>query len=269
MKQLDSSLDGFFGFIADYRALIGRHIPGSFRMEYDSNVYMVPVYHHLRRVLALTPAGGKVLDLGCGRGHYGAYLSAQGLDCLGIEVREPKLWDDLMFSQDPGVREHYESLWAESTQLYGAKYQYFDGKNLEFPEGSYDSVLFYAAYEHIPVENIAAMTAGAYRMLKPGGRAFIFRCPNQWAWPEHVTRLLGMPHHEKLYGKREILGLLRGAGFEIESFNRSDFFPAHVPPVQGLLNRGVHGLLALEKLVMMTPLRLFAHHFEIVVRKPL
>lgn len=264
----DPSEDGFFRFIGEYHALIRKHIPGNFNYEYDSKVYMLPVYRHLRQVLAETAPGGKVLDLGCGRGHYTSYLSRHGLDSLGIEVRSPRHGDDFLHNQDPTVIRRYVGLWAEAKKLYGGTCRYFDGKRLAFKDGSFDAVLYYATYEHVPVEHIAAMTADTFRILKPGGRVFVFRCPSARAWKEHLTRRLGLGAHEKLYGKGEILGLLRGAGFRIESFGRSDFFPAHVNPAQGLVNALARPLLALEALVMLTPLRLFAHHFEIVARKP-
>lgn len=267
-KTADASEAAFFDFIGEYHALIRKHIPGSFHYEYDSLVYMLPVYRHLRQVVEGTPRGGRVLDLGCGRGHYAAYLSSQGLDCLGVEVRDPRPGDDFLHNQDPATIKRYQSLWKEARSRYGAACRYFDGKGLRFPAASFDAVLFYATYEHIPVEHIAAMTAAAFKVLKPGGRAFIFRCPSALAWKERLTKALGLGSHEKLYGKGELLGLLRGAGFEIESFDRSDFFPAHVNPAQGLVNALARPTLALERLVMLTPLRLFAHHFEVVARKP-
>ena len=264
----DASEAGFFRFIGEFHALIRKHIPGPFNYEYDSLVYMLPVRRHLRRVVEETRPGGRVLDIGCGRGHYSAYLRSQGLDCLGIEVRHPRAGDDFLHNQDPTVIRRYQALWKEARGRWGATCRYFDGKGLDFKPATFDALLFYATYEHVPVEHIAAMTADAYRVLKPGGRAYIFRCPSSLAWKEHLTRRLGLGAHEKLYGKGEILGLLKGAGFEIESFGRSDFFPAHINPAQRQLNAVARPLLALEKLVMLTPLRLFAHHFEIVARKP-
>lgn len=264
----DPSEAGFFKFVEEYHTLIRKHIPGDFHYEYDSLVYMLPVYRHLREVALKTPSGGSILDLGCGRGHYAAYLSIHGLQCLGIEVRDPKPGDDFLHNQDPGVLRRYKALWREARSIYGADFSYFNGKDLDFPDAGFDSVLFYATYEHVPVEYIARMTAEVFRVLKPGGRVFIYRCPSAWAWKEHLTRRLGLGAHEKLYGKREILGLLGGAGFGIESFGRSDFFPAHVNPAQGLVNALARPMLVLESLLMLTPLRLFAHHFEIVARKP-
>jgi hypothetical protein len=120
----------------------------------------------------------------------------------------------------------------------------------------------------VPVEHIRTVAAEAYRVLKPGGKAFIFRCPSAWAWKEHVTRALKMGAHEKLYGKAEALGILRQAGFTIESFERSDFFPAHVGPLQPIVNALAPALLAAESLLRWTPLAYFFHHFEIVVSKP-
>lgn len=264
----DGSSRDFFAFIDEYWKLIRRHIPGNFNFEYDSRLYMLPVHGHLERLVRELPQGAKVLDLGCGRGHYTAYLSQRGLKAEGIEVHEPKPGDDFLHNQDRSVVKRYKALWAESEKLYGGKLSYFDGKKLPYKDKSLDAVLFYATYEHVPVEDIAFVTAEAFRVLKPGGKAYIFRCPSAWAWKEHVSKYFGMGSHEKLYGKAEILGLLRREGFEITSFERSDFFPAHVAPAQGLVNRLAPAFIASEKVLRRTPLAYFFHHFEIAARKP-
>jgi hypothetical protein len=79
---------------------------------------------------------------------------------------------------------------------------------------------------------------------------------------------LGLGAHEKLYGKGEALGILRGAGYRIESFSRSDLFPGYVGGAQALVNALAKPFLALEALLRWTPLAFIFHHFEITVRKP-
>jgi SAM-dependent methyltransferase len=261
--KLDGSEADFFRFVDEYWALIRRHIPGDFHYEYDSRIYMLPVHAHLERLISDLAPGSRVLDLGCGRGHYTAYLCERGLKAEGLEVRQPRPGDDFLHNQDKSVLKKYKALWAESQKRYGGKLGYFDGRKLPYKDSSLDAVLFYATFEHVPVEHIAFVASEAARVLKPGGRVYIYRCPSSWAWKERVTQYFGLGHHEKLYGKGEILGLLRGAGFEIESFSRSDFFPAHVVPAQKLLNRLSPALLLVEKALQWTPLAYFFHHFEI------
>lgn len=264
----DRSEADFFRFMDEFKQLILKHVPGRYDFEYRSRLYMLPVYRHLMEVEAGTPAGGSILDLGCGRGHFAAYLSQHGFKVDGLEVADPRAGDDFLHNQDVSTITHYPKLWAQAKQDYGCDCRYFDGRTLPLADASLDTVLFYASYEHIPVEAIARMTAESFRVLKPGGRAFIYRCPSSWSWSEHVAKWLKLGNHEKLYGKGEILGLLRGAGYRIERFSRSDFFPVHLDPLQGLVNAMTKPILAVEGLLKWTPLAYLYHDFVIEARKP-
>src|SRR6185369_15703938 len=194
-QKFDGSEGAFFRFINEYWSMIQRHIPGNFNYEYDSKLYMLPVHGHLELLVSELPKKAKVLDLGCGRGHYTAYLSQRGLEAVGVEVRQPRDGDDFLHNQDKSVLKRYRALWKESERRYGGKLGYFDGRRLPFSAASLDAVLFYATYEHIPVQDIAFVTQEVFRVLKPGGRVYIFRCPSAWAWKEHLTRRLGMGAH--------------------------------------------------------------------------
>lgn len=264
------SREGFSQFIAEYRALLGRHIPGEFVYDHDSLLYALPAYGHLERVVRESGPGAAVLDLGCGRGIFSAYLAARGLKVKGLEVKNPRERDDFLAQQNFNVDllGKYPAIFRDARRRYGAAFRYFNGRDLPVKSESMDAVLFYAVYEHIPADAVGHVTHEVFRVLKPGGRAYIYRCPSSLAWKEHVTRLLFNEGHEKLYGKREILGLLCSAGFELLDFGRSDFFPAFPKLFNNNLDAITPVLLRLEELLKWTPFRLFFHHFEIVLRKP-
>ncbi len=264
----DGSEADFFRFLQEYQALIAAHVPGQYDFEYRSRLYMLPVHRHLEQVIAATPAGGRILEIGCGRGHFSAYLAMRGFQVEGLEVTNPQPGDDFLHNQDVSTIAHYPKLWAQAKQDYGADCHYYDGVEFPAPDAHYDTVLYYASFEHVPVEAIQSVADDSFRVLKPGGSAFIFRCPSALAWKEHLTRHLGLGAHEKLYGKGEALGILRRAGYHLVSFQRSDLFPGYVGPVQGLVNALAKPLLALEAVLRWTPLAFIYHHFEIQVRKP-
>src|ERR1019366_8276554 len=118
-SAVDGTQAGFFRFVDRYHALISRHIPGTYNFEYDSRLYMLPVHRHLEMVVAATPAGGRVLEPGCGRGHYCAYLNQRGLQAEGYEVTDPAPGDDFLHNQDKSAITRYPALWAEAKADYG------------------------------------------------------------------------------------------------------------------------------------------------------
>lgn len=269
-KVCDGSLQGFLDFIQEYRALLQKYIPSNFVYDHDSLLYTIPAHRHMEDIVASLPKGAKLLDLGCGRGNFGAYLSTRGLDVVGLEIKNPSVADDFLNQQDFGENlvGKYPLIYKEAQKRYGGKFGYFNGKDLPFKKNSLDGVMFYAAYEHIPVGVVKHMTEEAFRVLKPGGKAYIYRCPSQLAWKEHLTRFLFNEAHEKRYWKSEIFGLLKGAGFKVIQFGRSDFWPAFPKLFNNNLNAITPFLLASEKILLLTPFRFFFHHFEIMVEKP-
>lgn len=263
------SEEDFFKFIDLYGKFIRRHIPGDYGLEYGSRPYMAGIYRHLEIVVAALPAGSRILDLGAGRGHFTAYLRARGLDAYGIDVRSvERFGDDQFADQDIDTARWYPVLWRAARKAYGVTLKYFDGRRIPFPADTFDSVLFYASYEHVPVRDIQMITEESFRTLKPGGRTFIFRCPSSWSPTERLGKLAGMDVHPKLYGAGELKRNLRRAGYRILKFSRTDFFPHYFSPVQKVINAVEPYYDSVEKVLLWTPLRLFFHHFEVVASKP-
>lgn len=272
MKRKPTRLDGtqgaFFRFIDAYQRLIHRHVGEGIQLEYGSRYYMAMVHRHLEAVLAELPAGARILDIGCGRGHFTAYLQARGLRADGVDVPVPKPGDDLVQSQDPQAIGAYRGLWREAAQAYGCRCRSFNGRRLPYQAGSFDAVLFYASYEHIPLEQVGQATREAVRVLKNGGRAYVYRCPSAWAWKEHLARWTGAGAHAKLYGRAELRRSLEAAGLQVLTMERSDFFPAFVGPLQGAWNALTPALMLLDRWLRHSPLAVIYHHFEVRAVKP-
>jgi SAM-dependent methyltransferase len=267
--RLNGSKGEFDAFLDGYRALIKKYIPFHVDFEYVSPLYMDAVHTHLEHVLSRLSKGAKVVDMGCGRGHFSAYLASRGLKMSAIEIKTPRLRDDFLHQQSPEVLGKYPALLRESSKKFGYSFTYYNGRDFPFKDASQDAVMFYATYEHVPVADIRRVTEEAVRVLKPGGKVFIYRCPSTWAWKERFTHLVFNQGHEKLYGKGEILSLLGRAGLVLDHFDRSDFFPAYSPSFQNILNALTPFFVAAEAVLKYTPLRFFFHHFESEAHKPL
>ncbi len=93
---------------------------------------------------------GKVLDLGCGRGHFSDRIHQLGFDVLAADVAERYF--------------KYKD--------FGIKWVHCDlSKHLNFPDNTFDYVLFLEVIEHL--ENPFAVVREISRVLKPGGSLYI------------------------------------------------------------------------------------------------
>lgn len=105
----------------------------------------------------LTP-GVRVLEIGSGRGSLLRWLLDQGADARGIEVSAERI--------------------AESRQLYGElPLQLTDGAQLPFRDQTFDLVVSFDVFEHIPDSD--AHLREVARVLRPGG-AYLLQTPNKW-----------------------------------------------------------------------------------------
>jgi SAM-dependent methyltransferase len=102
--------------------------------------------------------GRRVLDAGCGAGHYVASLLERGADARGVEIDTAKL---AKVRTPAGVR---------GRLVQG------DLERAPFASASFDLVLLNEVLEHVPDD--AAALREAFRLLRPGGALVLF-APNR------------------------------------------------------------------------------------------
>jgi SAM-dependent methyltransferase len=103
--------------------------------------------------------GQLMLDCGCGTGQYVMALLAAGADAWGIEFEEDKV---ARFKADNPQQAH--------RVIVG------DVQSLAFEDARFDIVLANEVLEHVPDDALGLREM--YRVLKPGGRLFVFS-PNR------------------------------------------------------------------------------------------
>ena len=85
-----------------------------------------------------------------------------------------------------------------------------DATRLPLPGGSLDLVVAYDVLEHIEDDDAAAK--GVFQLLKPGGLFLVAVPCDMKLWSEHDVAV----NHVRRYSRSQLLGLLTGAGFEID-----------------------------------------------------
>jgi SAM-dependent methyltransferase len=168
-------------------------------------------YRARRQVLAALiarrarpPAGGRLLEIGCGTGHNIAMLKAFG-EVEAIEV-------------DPAARGMAERRLGRP--VGSAPLPHLAG----VADRSFDLVGAFDVVEHI--EDDHAALAGIHRVLKPGGR-FVMTVPaHPWMWSAHDV----VNHHHRRYTRAALEGLFAASPFTLEGIGylNSLLFPVAV-----------------------------------------
>jgi SAM-dependent methyltransferase len=153
------------------------------------------------------PPGCRVLDIGCGTGrHTAAAFRLPGAFVIGLDPSRP----DLL-----AARRRLE-LHERLGQHGGGRWALCAGSGLRLPFAAdrFDLVVCAEVLEHIPDDTAALSEVN--RVLVPGG-ALALSVPR--AWPERLCWRLSREYasapggHLRIYRRRELEGLLRGAGF--------------------------------------------------------
>jgi SAM-dependent methyltransferase len=149
-------------------------------------------YRERRALVARALRGrrpGKALDVGAAGGGNTRVLQAAGWQAAALEYGE----EGARVCAERGI-----------PVLRG------DATRLPLAGESLDLVVAYDVLEHIPDD--AAAAKGIFQLLKPGGLFLVAVPCDMKLWSEHDVAV----DHVRRYSRPELLGLLTGAGFEID-----------------------------------------------------
>jgi SAM-dependent methyltransferase len=211
-------------------------------------------YEILYRVIGRPDPGFRILDWGCGNGHFSAYLKYRGCSPVSFSFDRPELVD------------HSNHVLGDASKP----------EVLPFQDGSFDLVCSVGVLEHVHE------TGGSQekslqelaRVLKPAGTLVIYHFPNQFSWIEFVANLLkalGLHQHythTRKFTKRQVLGLFQD--WEVSEVRRYGFFPRNI------FNR-LPGALSTPSLISVYDsidrlfsglLPMFCQNYMVIAKKP-
>lgn len=155
--------------------------------------------------------GTRVLDWGCGNGHFSFFLESLGAKITG-------------YSYEPPPR----------AMAHSAAFEFVPGSPasasvLPFADATFDVAVGVGVLEHVweTGGDERASLAELARVTKPGGTLLTFHLPNRSGWIEPVSHLLrpAAHFHERKFDAREIRDLWNGAGFDITELARYNALP--------------------------------------------
>jgi ubiquinone/menaquinone biosynthesis C-methylase UbiE len=141
--DIDSSM--FQGRYHDYK--LGKYTDAFIYGRYQ-------ISDEIEKELAKLPANAKILDLGCGTGHYTRHMKDRGFDAVGMEPSEKMIgfakenFPDIEFK--PGV-----------------------ASDMPYADNTFDFIISIEVLRYLHPDDVEASYKEIYRVLKPKGRIFI------------------------------------------------------------------------------------------------
>jgi cyclopropane fatty-acyl-phospholipid synthase-like methyltransferase len=157
-----------------------------------------PTMRWLRQLLERLPDGARVLELGCGRGVPATREIAKRHEVVGVDISS---------SQIALARHHV----PEATFVHA------DVMELDLPEESYDAVVSFYMFGHIPPDEQGTLVERIADWLIPGGWLLTTMGARDEDAPEMVEDdWLGAPMYFAGVGRERSIGWLESAGLAVE-----------------------------------------------------
>ena len=183
--------------MSDARALLvaeGYDAMADAWQEFAAGVSADPRLEWLGELIARTPVGGTVVDLGCGNGTSETAELARRFDLTGVDLSR-------------------EQLRRAQARVPEAKFLHADLLEVEFAADSFDAVAAFYVFNHVPRDLLAGLLARIHAWLRPGGHLLAsFGCSDDPGWQ---GEWLGVPMYFSSFLPAENSRLVDSVGFEL------------------------------------------------------
>lgn len=198
--------DDFDGFAKDYRQI---HNEGLKISGAESDYFSEQKIEEVRR----NEAGESqtVLDLGCGDGNSAEFFQKhfRNLDYFGLDASKESI-----------------SV-AKGRKLTDARFSHFDGLNIPFAEAKFDIVFIACVLHHIDSLEHENILNEVKRVLKPGGRLYIFEHNPLNPVTRRIVANCPFDADAVLLSSSYTRNILKRLNFQDVKISYTIFFPRH------------------------------------------
>lgn len=204
-----------------------------------------------------------LLDFGTGSGIFSLILRMlnKNVKISAIDTLDNKSQPDPSFKDTP---DQQKLIYEKFSDIFDVNFSHYDGLKLPYSDKTFDIITAYAVIEHIDPKDLDSALKEIKRVLKPDGHLFIFKLPRKWGLQEYIADFLGFGRHDILYGDKEAKKLIEKYSFNILFDKKSEMvfeFPGK------LTNKLYYVLKFLNSILYHSPLRIFAHHNNFILKQ--
>ena len=220
----ERTFDQFDEFASDYRSIHTKNIA----LSGADSLYFAE--HKVKQIEKFErDENVRLLDIGCGDGASSFFFQRifSSWQLEGIDVSEESI----------GA--------AKNRNIPSADFQVYNGLNVPFTDNSFDVVFIAAVLHHISFDLHYQLLQEIYRVLKPGGRLYVFEHNPLNPVTRHLVKTCVFDKNAKLLSHAYTLKLLERSGLNVIEKRFILFFPR-----KGLLSK----LIGLEESLGWLPL---------------
>lgn len=154
---------------------------------------------------------GRFLDFGCGDGVTEFFLTyyLPLFELVGIDVSEKSIEE------------------AKKRKIPNALFKHFDGNRIPFPDSSFDVVFAAGVLHHIKKDMHFSVVGEMYRVLKPGGRLYIFEHNPINPFTQYLVKTCEFDKDVNLITSGYCKSLLQKTNFFVTDIAFNIFFPRY------------------------------------------
>ena len=220
----------------------------------DASAYGRVQAEDIRMMSKYLRPGSKVLDVGCGFGmptsQALAYYRMSACDMLGGNAGS--------YGYD---REFIESIMKVRLADTDGVFRWSEPEHIPFDDCEFDGILLYAVIEHVPNCHKEGFLRECLRVLKPGGRIFMYRAVNRRSITEKAVAAAGIvTHGEDVVDLTQMKRLFSHVGLRLVRWGYQGWLPEN-----GLSRFWIYWL---NRFLCSIPIvRLFSHDYWFVTEK--